>query len=156
MVIDQTDSGVFLRFGKYHRRTQHGVNWKIPFIDEVRTATSVITTMQMSTQTLTTSDDTTVVVSAIVKYAIQDAKPYLLEIWDAEDVLQDVTQGAVKKVVSDHPYRDLNHSDIEKLVLKSVRGQVNKYGFKIHNVTFSDFGRIKSLRLMMDSWESSE
>jgi len=110
--LTDTDAGIVLRFGKYSRSVGPGLNLKWPIIEQVLTETIVITTLPLRSQTLTTKDGKSVVVSSIVKYAIKDVKPYLLEIWDAVDVLGDTTMGARL---------------LQKLTLKTLTGLNNKY-----------------------------
>jgi len=99
-------------------------------------------------QTLTTYVDLTVVISAIVKYHIADVRAYLLDIWDSADVLNDVTLGAIKKIVASHDYSDLQDHEIEQDVLAIIQQEAEKFGVHVHNVTFSDLGRVRSIRLI--------
>lgn len=142
------EGGVVLRLGKYHRSVDSGFHLKWPLIETELTTLTAITTLELRPQTLTTLDNKSVVISAVVKYQIKDAKPFLLEIWDAVDVLKDVTLGAIKTTVARLPFADLNDPAVEAAVLEVVRKEVNQYGFKIHRVTFADFGQIRSLRLI--------
>ena len=151
VVIDQYNAGVVMRMGSYNRETKTGLNWKIPFIEEVLTATTVVTTHSMRPQTLTTADGMGIVVASIVKYEIRNVRPYLLEIWDRTDVLTDVTLSAIRQAVGANSLEDILNGEIEDQVLRSVRSEVNKYGFKVHRVTFADLGKVRSLRLISDN-----
>ncbi len=151
VVLPQYDAGLVLRMGIYHRTLTPGWSWKWPFIEEVLSTTTVITTEPLRPQTLTTADGVGVVTAAILKYEVRDVVPYLLEIWDRTDVLSDVALGAIRAEVQSHSYEQLIKEGIEAAVLKTVRAQVNRYGFKVHNVTFTDIGKVRSLRLITSS-----
>jgi hypothetical protein len=56
--------------------------------------------------------------------------------------------GAIRKAVSAADYGALMAEPPEKAVLDEVRGEVNKYGFKVHRLTFTDFALVKSIRLI--------
>jgi len=142
------EAGIMLRFGRYHATLSPGFYFKIPLVDYAITANSTITTLQLRPQTLTTKDDQQVVIGAIVKYQIKDIKPFLLDIWDSVDVLNDVTLGAIKSVVNDLSYADLIHTNVEAIVIDTVRKEVNQFGFRIHKITFTDMGKIRTIRLM--------
>ena len=139
--------GIF-RLGIYHRTLEPGFHWKMPFVEEVNTHNTCVTTLRLEPQTLTTLDGVAVVVAAIVKYQIEDIKPYLTEIWDQNDVLADVTMGAIRTLVSQTDYATLVREPPDAPVATAVRREVNRFGFKIHKVTFTDIGRMKSLRLI--------
>lgn len=151
VVVDQYEAGIVLRLGLWNRDIQPGLSWKIPFVETVLTAVVVITTESLRPQTLTTKDGKSIVVRSVVKYEIKKVKPYLLDIWDRADVLSDVTMAAVAAAVSTSTFSELIACGIEDTVTSTVRQQVNQYGFKIHKITFSDFGMIRSIRLITDT-----
>lgn len=148
VVIDDFEGAVVLRFGRFHRELTPGLHWKLPLADTTVTTSTVITTMALRPQTLTTSDDLTVVISAIVKYRITDVRAYLLDIWDSADVLNDLTLGAIKEIVATSPYSELQKHSIEDQVLSVIKSEAEEYGVHIYKVTFSDFGRVRSIRLI--------
>lgn len=147
-IVEAYNRGVVLRFGKYSRTLAPGIHWKWPLAEDVVSVLACITTLPLPPQTLTTRDDVGVVVAAVVKYEIVKPEPYVTDIWDQRDVLSDVTMGAVRQAVSAIDYKDLIEQPPERSVLELVRREVNKYGFKIHAITFTDLGRVRSLRLI--------
>ena len=148
VVIDDYEGGVILRLGRYHRELKPGLHWKLPLADVSVTTSTAITTMALRPQTLTTRDDLTIVISAIVKYHIEDVRAYLLDIWDSADVLNDVTLGAIKEIVALVDYRDLQRKEIEDDVLNTVQDEAKRFGVHVHKVTFSDLGKVRSIRLI--------
>ena len=147
-LVEAYNRGVVLRFGRYHRTLAPGLHWKWPFAEDAVSVLACITTLPLAPQTLTTHDDVGVVVAAVVKYEIVKPEPYVTDIWDQRDVLADVTMGAVRQAVSATKYVDLIANPPEERILELVRRAVNRYGFKIHAVTFTDLGRVRSLRLI--------
>ena len=128
LVVSDYEGGVVLRFGRYNREITPGLNWKIPLADNAIITSTVTTTMALRPQTLTTKDDLTIVLSAIVKYHISDVRAYLLDIWDSADVLNDLTLGAIREIVASVNYEDLRGSLIEEEVLKTVKDEASRYG----------------------------
>lgn len=153
-VVPQTHKGIVLRLGKFHHAIKPGVVWKIPYIDELQLVMSIITTMGLPTQSLTTLDGKPIVIGCIVKFQVINPKPYLLKIYDSIDVLQDTTMGAVAQVIGDTNYCNLH--EIREVVERIVKRETKGYGFKIHKITFTDLGPIKTIRLMQDNSGSSE
>lgn len=147
-IVNAYEAGVVLRFGRYARTVGPGLAWKIPFVDNIITAKTCVTTMRLPAQSLTTADYKHMVVAAIVKYQIRDVRPFMLDVWDATDVLADVTMGAIKTVVNRSDHESLIGEDAERSVLELVRKEVNRYGFQILRVTFTDVAAVKSLRLL--------
>ena len=156
VVINDFEGAVVLRFGRYFRELTPGLHWKLPVADTTIIASTVITTMALRPQTLTTSDDLTVVISAIVKYRITDVRAYLLDIWDSADVLNDLTLGAIKEMVTSVNYSDLQKHGIEDQVLAAIQNEADEYGVHIYKVTFADFGKVRSLRLITNEVPAQE
>lgn len=150
IVIEPWQGGVVLRMGRYHRSIGEGFHWKWPLIEGVYDVPTCTTTMRLPPQTLTTKDGTGVVCAAVIKYAIRDPVPYVTQVMDQVDVLADVTMGAILTAVSEVDYEATRHALPERQVLESVRKQVNKYGFKVEAVTFTDFGKVRSFRLVQE------
>jgi regulator of protease activity HflC (stomatin/prohibitin superfamily) len=147
-VVEAYNRGVVLRFGRYSRTLQPGIHWKWPLAEDVVSVIACITTLPLAPQTLTTQDDVGVVVAAVVKYEITKPESYVTEIWDQRDVLADVTMGAVRQAVVAMKYADLIANPPEDRIIELVRKAVNRYGFKVHAITFTDLGRVRSLRLI--------
>ena len=156
VVINDFEGAVVLRFGRYYRELTPGLHWKLPIADTTVTTSIVITTMALRPQTLTTSDDLTVVISAIVKYRITDVRAYLLDIWDSADVLNDLTLGAIKEIVTSVNYSDLQKHGIEDQVLALIQNEADEYGVHIYKVTFADFGKVRSIRLITNEASAQE
>ena len=148
-VVDQIEMGIVKRLGLFKRVVEPGLRWKWPIIEAEETETVVITTLNLSSQTLTTFDDKSIVISAIVTYSINDIKKYLLNMYDCEEVLADITMGVIQTKVSEISYVDL--FEVEKTVLPMVRNKLKDYGIKVRMVTFIDLGAVRSIRLIQDS-----
>jgi regulator of protease activity HflC (stomatin/prohibitin superfamily) len=148
LVVSEYEGGVILRFGRFHRELRPGLHWKLPLADNAIITSTVTTTMALRPQTLTTRDDQAIVVSAIVKYHIADVRAYLLDIWDSADVINDLTLGTIREIVATVDYADLRSMSLEQEVVARIRDEAALFGVDIHRVTFSDLGKIRSLRLI--------
>jgi regulator of protease activity HflC (stomatin/prohibitin superfamily) len=137
-----------LRFGHYQRTAGPGFHWKVPFVDEFNHQNVTMSTMRLPEQTLTTKDDVSVVVTAMVKFRIEDVKPYICDCTDQADVLIDTAMGAILRIVMETNYNDLLTDMPHEKVATAIRRKVNRYGFKIEEVTFTDFGQVPSIRLI--------
>lgn len=147
-IIKVYETGAVLRFGKYNRTAEPGLCWKWPVVEDVVEVNSVITTLRLPPQSLTTKDGYGVVIEAIVKYQVVNVQAYVTQIWDQHDVLADVTMGSIHRAVKEHSWQELLEQSPEQRVLQFVRNEVNRFGFKIHNITFTSLGRVRSLRLI--------
>lgn len=147
-IIDQWECGVHLRFGKFKKVVYPGLNWKLPFLDQVL-ATPVITqTVNLKPQTVTSEDEKNVVLTSIVRYHIHDVKKFLLGVMHANDVLVDTTQGIIRDIVEGCKWTDLY--DLGNVVTPEVNNIVEKWGITVEQVSFPDLGQITTYRIMTD------
>jgi regulator of protease activity HflC (stomatin/prohibitin superfamily) len=147
-IVDQWEAGVHLRTGKFYRSVSPGLNWKIPFFDQIITTPVITQTVNLSPQTVTSVDEKSVVLSSIVRYNIHDVEKFLLGVMHANDVLVDTTQGIIRDVVEGCKWSDLY--DLGNVVTPEVNEQVEKWGITVEQVSFPDLGEIKTYRLITD------
>ena len=150
-VINQTDEGVRLRFGKFKNVLKPGIHFKIPFGDEILSHSVLWTTYSVPAQSLTTKDGKDVVVKLVIKYRIVDIQTFLLEVWDAIDAISDMTQGISFDIVKEKTWDELHTLDLKPLVTRKARVEAKRWGIEIETVTLSDLAKIRSIRLLNDS-----
>jgi len=152
-IVDQWEKGVHLRFGKFKQAVEPGLNWKIPFFDQILTTPVITQTVNLKPQTVTSLDEKGVVLSSIVRYHIHDVQKFLLGVMHANDVLVDTTQGIIRNMV-ENTYWD-NLVDLTNIVTPEVNTQVVGWGITVEQVSFPDLGQIVTYRIMGDSRETS-
>jgi regulator of protease activity HflC (stomatin/prohibitin superfamily) len=148
VVVPVYQNAGVLRFGKYSRTLVPGFHWKWPFVEDVYKENVFITTVRLQPQTLTTKDDVSIVLAGVVKYRVVEVEPYLSRIGDQHDLLIDTAMGAVLKEVRELSFQDLLNDPPALKIASSIRRQVKDFGVEIISYTFTDLGRIRSIRLL--------
>jgi len=99
-LIGEQQRGVVLRFGQFSRILQPGPNFKLPWPIESVTKVNAteIKTFSISVPVLT-RDENIVNVSMNVQYRIDDPRLYLFGTFDADQVLEQSSQSAVREEV---------------------------------------------------------
>ncbi len=149
-VINHYDRGAVLRLGKYRRTLEPGLRFRWPLVDQVLTARVTISTLVVKAQSMHTLDGVQVTAILIIRYRINNVKPYLLDIENREDILGDTAPGIFRRLINHQNYNELNGEELENDVAKRLREKVNKYGFKIYEVTVPTFAKVKVIRLITD------
>lgn len=148
-IVDQWEKGVQLRVGKFLKVVEPGLNWKVPFFDQILTTPVITQTVNLKPQTVTSEDEKSVVLTSIVRYHIYDVKRFLLGVMHANDALVDITQGIIRDVVEGCKWTDLY--DLGTVVTPEVNQQVEKWGITVEQVSFPDLGQITTYRLISDN-----
>jgi regulator of protease activity HflC (stomatin/prohibitin superfamily) len=150
-VVDVYETVALLRVGRFKRACPPGLHWKIPFFDHPIEITTCLTTVRLPAQPLTTKDDVAVTVQAIIKYSITDVEKYITQIFDQNDVLCDVTMGAIRRHTAESNYKELLLDPPEQKVTTHIRREAKKYGFEVDMVTFTAFTRSRPITLIQQT-----
>lgn len=147
-VMTAFQEGVILRLGKYHRTIGPGLHWVVPFVDAVEEVVIVPMTITLPTQTITLKDGKIVVAKAMVKCKVFDSKGYSLEVYDAKDAVSDTSCGVIFETLRKMTLEEAIAADLSAAVTVSVRREVKKWFISILAVTFTDFGEVRTIRLI--------
>jgi regulator of protease activity HflC (stomatin/prohibitin superfamily) len=154
VIIPSYEEGILLRFGKFNKVLHPGIHFKIPFGDEVLHQHVVVTTLSLPAQSLYTLDRQNIVVKGVVKYKISDVKTFLLEVYDAQDALSDMTMSIIKNVIISIPVDKCIDPELDMLLTKKARVEAKKWGVEIQQVTLTDVAPIRSYRLINDNFSN--
>lgn len=147
-IVDQWERGVHLSCGKFKKVVYPGLNPKFPFFDKIWVTPVITQTVNLKPQTVTTSDDKSVVLTSILRYHIDDVEKFLLGVMHANDVLVDTTQGIIRDIVEDTTWDDL--VDLTNRVTPRVNQEVKKWGINVELISFPDLGEIQTIRIITD------
>lgn len=150
VIVNPYEEGVLNRAGKFKKVVSPGIHFKIPLIDEIITQYTVMTTLSLPAQSLYTIDKQNIVVKGVVKYKISDVKIFLLEVYDAKDVISDMAQSIIKNIIMSKTMEECIDSEIDNTLTKKVRAEVKKWGVEVNQVTLTDLAPIRSFRLIND------
>lgn len=135
-VVDQTESAVVLRFGRYQRTVGPGLETKLPFgierninipTQRVETLTFGYTPTDLSGTSLTgsfsnenesrmlTGDLNIVDVEWIVQYYITDPQAWLFNVEDNITTIRDISQSVMNQLVGDLPILSIMTSERSKI-----------------------------------------
>jgi len=152
IIIRDYEGAVLLRFGKFHSVLEPGLHVKIPLFDEVIDQHVVVTTLSLDAQSLYTKDKQNIVVKGVIKYKISDVKTFLLEVYDAQDALSDMSQSIIKNVIMSMTMEECTDQELDNTLTKKVRVEARKWGVEVQQVTLTDLATIRSFRFINDSF----
>jgi len=148
VIIEQWNAAVQLRYGKWIRNLSGGIHFKIPFFDSIIECPVITQSVNLPSQTLTTLDEESIVLKAIIRYRVSNIQTYLLSVMHANDVLIDTTQGIIRDVVEMTTWPGL--VDVNSQITNEVKEYVVRWGIEIEAVTITDLGIVKSFRIFGD------
>ena len=129
--VGANENGVVLRFGKYSHTTMPGLQFKIPFVDQVhrvkvdfqfkrefgfRTLRAGVQT-KYSTRNynkeswMLTGDLNIADVRWIIQYKIKNAADYLFNVRDVENTIRDVSEASLRLMIGDRSFTEVLQTD---------------------------------------------
>ena len=129
--VDAYENGVVLRLGKYSHTTTPGLQFKIPFVDQVyrvkvdkqfkrefgfRTIKAGVQTQYSKRNYyheswMLTGDLNIADVRWIIQYKIKNAADYLFNVRDVENTIQDVSEAALRLMIGDRSFTEVIQKD---------------------------------------------
>lgn len=97
--VAPAERGVVLRFGAYHQITQPGLNFLVPFVDEViKVNVDQISTFPLK-DTMLTRDENIVDIEMTVQFRVQDPVDYLFQDRIPDKTIRDATETALRETI---------------------------------------------------------
>jgi membrane protease subunit HflK len=161
--IEPEEVGVILRFGKFTRTVDPGLNFKIPFIEEVekvpvqrqkkqefgfRTEQAAVRTRYskasfLDESLMLTGDLNAAEVEWIVQYRINDPYKWLFKVRNTEQTFRAMTEAVMREVVGDRTVNEvltIGRQEVSFTVQTKLQELCNQYetGIKVDQVVLQD------------------
>lgn len=161
--IDPEEVGVITRFGKFNRKVEPGLNFKLPFVEKVykvpverqqkqefgfRTVKAGIQTEYTKSGTsdeslMLTGDLNLADVEWVVQYRIEDPYNYLFKVRNPVNSLRDIAEAAMRQIVGDRTVNEVltvGRTEISNKVEELMQKICREYslGIKIDQVVLQD------------------
>jgi len=143
VVVDQWQAAVILRLGKFHHSIMPGFHWKIPFVDSAMIQSAVVTTTSLSAQSIIAPDEKVYTAEGVVRWRVDDIKPFVCDVWDSENVIIDGAKSAIAETI-----RTEGIGDISSKVTTKTRRALKKYGIHVEEITITTLAPIRCIRLV--------
>lgn len=147
-IVDEYQRGVILRFGKWNRDLDPGLNLYWPFFIEKPLTISVVPDATTTPeQTFTLVDGvSTVSVTPVLTYRVHNARKALLEVEDGETSMLDATSGVLRRLMTPHQWEEfldpVRCGEIEDAISKEIRKEAFKWGYEVLRVSFPNFVKL--------------
>ena len=180
-IVQQSETLVVERLGKYHRTLQSGINFILPIIDRARPIysryeynlgngiTRVITrpsnkidlreqVYDFPKQSVITKDNVTTTINALLYFQIVDPMKAIYEIDNLPNAIEKLTQTTLRNVIGELELDEtLTSRDTINSKLRAVLDDAtNKWGVKVNRVELQDITPPESVRRSMEQQMQAE
>jgi regulator of protease activity HflC (stomatin/prohibitin superfamily) len=180
-IVQQSETRVVERLGKYNRTLQSGINFIFPIIDRARPIYSryekvdvdhenyVISTLSnkidlreqvydFPKQSVITKDNVTTTINALLYFQIVDPVKAVYEIDNLPNAIEKLTQTTLRNVIGELELDEtLTSRDTINSKLRAVLDDAtNKWGVKVNRVELQDITPPESVRCSMEQQMQAE
>lgn len=179
-IVQQSETRVVERLGKYHRTLQTGINFILPIIDRTRPLYSryeqngldgnvVVTKLSdkidlreqvydFPKQSVITKDNVTTTINALLYFQIVEPVKAIYEIDNLPNAIEKLTQTTLRNVIGELELDEtLTSRDTINSKLRAVLDDAtNKWGVKVNRVELQDITPPESVRRSMEQQMQAE
>lgn len=147
--IDEWEEGIVLQAGQFRRILLPGWRLHCPLgIDVIHVMNIRPDAMELDEQVLTTSDEHSIVIKAVLMWSIFDIKKCTLDVEDAADTLQQIAVGYVHDLVEVTEWNEIQTKQFRSALKRRIQKQARKFGITVSQVKLQDLAKTKVFRLI--------
>ncbi len=139
-VVKQFEKGVVFRFGRIVRTCEPGLNFIIPYIEQLRRVDLRTVTLPVPPQKIITKDNVSIDVSAVAYYKIIDAVKSIVAIVDVMSAINQISQTSVRNIVGKFEFDEIlsQREAINKEIASQLDAVTEEWGVIVSIVEIKD------------------
>lgn len=149
VVVFPDEKGIFLRGGKYKRTLSAGFYFKYPVYDHIRKLNVKEQVVDLPSQSVMTLDGKILALDGTIKYEIKNAKQALLNVFDYDASIQNLTMGLIAEYVSQ--VRTVKCKDVCSEVLAELNQATEQWGIEVLDFWLTTYAEHKVYRILGSS-----
>ena len=149
ILVPPTHAAIKFVYGSKVVVLQSGLYWYWPVVTTYHMYPIVRQTNNFPAQVLTTSDNKSVIVSAIIIFTVQNIEKALVKSWDIDDTVSDIAQTEIVSTITSrtiNEIRDQIGSEIKSELTKKVSKRLTQFGIKVECCALTDFSTCFTIR----------
>lgn len=157
-IINQWETGVRFRLGRYKDTLQPGFRIIIPIIDSIRKIDMRIITIDIPRQQVITKDNVPVSINGVVYFKVVDSATAVIKIQDFEYAVSQYAQTALRDVAGGMVLDDVltERENIGKDIERIVEEASKNWGVEVTEIKLQDIDMPEDLKRIMSRQASSE
>ena len=158
-VVRQSEVKIVERFGKYYKTAEAGLNFILPFVDNIRAVVSLKQqTMDVTPQSVITKDNVTITIDTVVFYQITEPIKAVYEIESLQKGIAYIAITTIRDIVGKMDLDSTFSSrDAINMQLRDILDEAtDKWGCKVDRVEIKDIKPPVDIRDAMEKQMNAE
>jgi regulator of protease activity HflC (stomatin/prohibitin superfamily) len=157
-VIDQGYEGIVQRLGRFQRTLKPGLNFVVPFFDSVLVESTREQLLDIKPQAVTTKDNVSIKVDAIIYWRILDVEKAYYEIEDLDLALENLVLGSLRSQIGQMTLNETfsNRDKVNQALLRELDQATEPWGVKIVRVELQEIALPEALQRALEAERTAE
>ncbi|MFI3210169.1 MAG: SPFH domain-containing protein [Peptostreptococcaceae bacterium] len=158
-VIKQSKVGIVMRLGKFHRVAETGVNFLVPFLDNMSYIIDLReNVVDFDPQPVITKDNVTMQIDTVVYYRVTDPVRYVFEIANPITAIENLTATTLRNIIGDLDLDEtLTSRDLINTKMRAILDEAtDKWGIKINRVELKNIIPPEDIQVAMEKQMRAE
>lgn len=157
-LINQGNEAIVERLGKFHRRLKPGLNFIVPFVDQiVMEDTTREQILDITPQNVITKDNIYLEIDAILYWRIMNMERSFYEIDDLQSGLKQVAATTLRETIAKYSLEETAITiDMDKVVLQKLNEITEQWGVHILRLDIQSITPPESVRNSMQEERAAE
>ena len=156
--VEQYETGVALRLGKFYTMLNPGWNFVVPLITQVFKVDLRIQVLDVPRQEVITKDNSPTMVDAVVYYRVADGKKAVLNVANFRAAIVNMAQTTLRGVVGDMELDEIfsSRDKINAILRDKLDIETDPWGIKVDNVEIREVDPSPNVKAAMEEQTSAE
>lgn len=159
-IIKQFERSIILRLGKYHKQIGPGINYRIPFIDNVLVIDIRERVREFKAERMLTKDNVPVTIDAILRYKIIEDRTNdaILNVENFNEMIQQVSQTTLRNNIGSSVFQDIlsKREEINQHIRSIISNEAGNWGIEVAGVEIRQVIIPKELEAAMSKQAQAE
>ena len=159
-IIKQFERSIILRLGKYHKQIGPGINYRIPFIDNVLVVDIRERVREFKAERMLTKDNVPVTIDAILRYKIikDRTNDAILNVENFNEMIQQVSQTTLRNNIGSSLFQDIlsKREEIDQHIRSIISNEASNWGIEVAGVEIRQVIIPKELEAAMSKQAQAE
>ncbi|HLC79592.1 MAG TPA: slipin family protein [archaeon] len=157
-IVNQWETAVRFRLGRYKDTLEPGLRFIIPIIDGIKRVDMRILTIDIPRQQVITKDNVPVTVNGVVYFKVMDAATAIIKVQDFQYAVSQYAQTALRDVAGSMSLDQVlgEREQIGKDIEKIVEAASKNWGIEVTDIKLQDIDMPEDLKRLMSRQASSE
>ena len=150
-IIREWEIGLLFRFGKYTKKLNPGINFIIPWIDNVIIVDTRVQTVDIPKQETITKDNISIMVNGVIYFKVENVEKAIMKIQQYRYAVSQYSQTALRDVVGEAEldYLLTNREDIADRIQAIVDKETAPWGIDITSIKIQDIELPQNMKRVM-------